>query len=285
MPSEEAKAVSEVAKTTGKALEIVQGTGGWLGSVLGRLPEDLIGLAGADWVHEKRRRTIAQMQAQTAEFIAVLAPDRLIEPSPSVVLPLLQSAANRPGQSCRDRPDPLGCCNREFGMKWRVMLELVGPDGTVVVHEVGVTTRAVPRFTRSWTNREYQTCEGDSGPPWTRGHSWRPLQAGRKVAPRTCAPPSRPSARQLHDARRTNRGAGTQAGAESPRRIPRRQAPLRLCGWRGPSVGAEAAGTDGPSADACLAQRGTFIPQDRRVGVRRGHADQSRWRQGGPGRR
>ena len=33
--------------------------------------------------------------------------------------------------------DPLGRCNREFGMKWRVMLELVGPDGTVVVHEVG----------------------------------------------------------------------------------------------------------------------------------------------------
>jgi hypothetical protein len=33
--------------------------------------------------------------------------------------------------------DPLGRCNREFGMKWRVLLELVGPDGTVVVHEVG----------------------------------------------------------------------------------------------------------------------------------------------------
>jgi hypothetical protein len=30
-----------------------------------------------------------------------------------------------------------GCCSREFGMKWRVMLELVGPDGTVGVHEVG----------------------------------------------------------------------------------------------------------------------------------------------------
>jgi hypothetical protein len=27
--------------------------------------------------------------------------------------------------------------NREFEMKWRVMLELTGPDGTVSVHEVG----------------------------------------------------------------------------------------------------------------------------------------------------
>jgi hypothetical protein len=31
---------------------------------------------------------------------------------------------------------PPGRCSREFGMKWRVMLELVGPDGTIGVHEV-----------------------------------------------------------------------------------------------------------------------------------------------------
>jgi hypothetical protein len=32
---------------------------------------------------------------------------------------------------------PHGRGNLEFRMKWRVMLELVGPDGAVVVHEVG----------------------------------------------------------------------------------------------------------------------------------------------------
>ena len=32
---------------------------------------------------------------------------------------------------------PPGRCSREFGMKWRVMLELVGPDGIVGVYEVG----------------------------------------------------------------------------------------------------------------------------------------------------
>ncbi len=31
---------------------------------------------------------------------------------------------------------PPGRCGREFGMKWRVRLELVGPDGIVGVHEV-----------------------------------------------------------------------------------------------------------------------------------------------------
>jgi hypothetical protein len=46
---------------------------------------------------------------------------------------------NRP----RDRPkggvlwDCPVVVSREFGMKWRVMLELVGPDGVVGVHEVG----------------------------------------------------------------------------------------------------------------------------------------------------
>jgi hypothetical protein len=32
---------------------------------------------------------------------------------------------------------PPGRCSREFGMKWRVLLELVGPDGIVGVHKVG----------------------------------------------------------------------------------------------------------------------------------------------------
>ena len=36
-----------------------------------------------------------------------------------------------------DAIGPPGRCSREFWMKWRVMLELVGPDGTVCVHEVG----------------------------------------------------------------------------------------------------------------------------------------------------
>src|ERR1700733_2981429 len=32
---------------------------------------------------------------------------------------------------------PPGRCSREFVMKWRVVLELVGPDGIVGVHELG----------------------------------------------------------------------------------------------------------------------------------------------------
>jgi hypothetical protein len=94
MTTEEAKAVGELAKTAGKALDIVRATGGWLGSIFGTLPEDLIGLGGADWLHEKRRRTIAQLQINTAKIIVNLPTSELTEPSPSVLLPLLQSAAD-----------------------------------------------------------------------------------------------------------------------------------------------------------------------------------------------
>jgi hypothetical protein len=49
------------------------------------------------------------------------------------------------GRPYRDVLWTAGRCSREFGMKWRVMLELVGPDGIVGVHEVGGRA-AVPEY-------------------------------------------------------------------------------------------------------------------------------------------
>jgi hypothetical protein len=41
---------------------------------------------------------------------------------------------------------PSGRCSRELGMKWRVMLELVGADGIVGSHEVGGGRAAVAEY-------------------------------------------------------------------------------------------------------------------------------------------
>ena len=54
------------------------------------------------------------------------------EARPGVQVKLLRD--RREGGGAMGRP---GRCNREFRMKWRVVLELTGPDGTVGVHEVG----------------------------------------------------------------------------------------------------------------------------------------------------
>jgi hypothetical protein len=48
-----------------------------------------------------------------------------------------QGGAQETVQKVGGAMGPPGRCSREFGMKWRVMLELVGPDGIVGVHEVG----------------------------------------------------------------------------------------------------------------------------------------------------
>ena len=48
--------------------------------------------------------------------------------------------------SCRDRPGPGGCYVRRWRlwgtMRWRIMLELAGPDGTPQRHEVGSGERS-----------------------------------------------------------------------------------------------------------------------------------------------
>jgi hypothetical protein len=50
------------------------------------------------------------------------------------------------GRPYRDSMGPSGRCSRELGMKWRVMLELVRPDGIVGSHEVGGGRAAVAEY-------------------------------------------------------------------------------------------------------------------------------------------
>jgi hypothetical protein len=49
----------------------------------------------------------------------------------------VQPIADETGQKVGVVRNQPGWCRRAFGMKWRGMLELIGPDGTVGVHEIG----------------------------------------------------------------------------------------------------------------------------------------------------
>lgn len=91
--SEEARAVAEVAKTAGEIVKAAGGVGTYLARIVGSVPDNLIGLAG-DWLEHKRRRHLAQLEANTARLLDGIAPERLTEPSPSVLIPLLQASVN-----------------------------------------------------------------------------------------------------------------------------------------------------------------------------------------------
>lgn len=97
-----AGAVAETAKATGKAIEAATGFGGWVKQTIGTIPEDLLGIAGGDWLHQQRQRNLARMMAKTEEVRARIGAGVLHEPSVSVVLPLLTAAANEARPELQD---------------------------------------------------------------------------------------------------------------------------------------------------------------------------------------
>jgi hypothetical protein len=100
---EEAKAVQEVAKASGPVVALVRDAGHALvNSTVASIPADLIGAAGGDWLHEARRRNKARMEAKTAAILESIDRARLTEPSPSVVLPLLEAAMDESREELQD---------------------------------------------------------------------------------------------------------------------------------------------------------------------------------------
>lgn len=90
-----AKAVEETAKLGGKLVDAGTKAGGYVDRVIGRLPDNLVGLAIGDWVLHKRVRRWAELQAETSEILrkrGVTAPFEDI--SPSIAVPLIEAAVN-----------------------------------------------------------------------------------------------------------------------------------------------------------------------------------------------
>ena len=101
MSDQRAQATAETAKTAGKAIELVRDAGSYLAKTIGDIPPDLVGLAG-DWLHEVRRRNAGRLQAKTAAILDRIDRARWTEPSPSVVVPLLEAAADESSEELGD---------------------------------------------------------------------------------------------------------------------------------------------------------------------------------------
>ena len=63
--TEGARAVQEVAKTTGKALDAAQEGGAYLSRMLGTVPEDVVGLLGGDLLRQYRIRNWDRISQKT----------------------------------------------------------------------------------------------------------------------------------------------------------------------------------------------------------------------------
>ena len=98
----QANAVEAVANTAGKGIDAGRGLGGFLKDTVGSIPSDLLGTAGGDWLHEQRRRNLGRMRAKTERILEALDRSRITEPSASVVVPLLQIAADEKRKELQD---------------------------------------------------------------------------------------------------------------------------------------------------------------------------------------
>jgi Abortive infection alpha len=87
-----AKAAEETAKAAGKVTDIVHDTGGYLRRVFADLPEDLVGLAGGDWLHEVRIRNRDRWRRRTEKILQERDRHEAIELSPNMAMALIAGA-------------------------------------------------------------------------------------------------------------------------------------------------------------------------------------------------
>jgi hypothetical protein len=88
------ESVSELARLGQKGISLIEQVGTYVGAVVGTGPHDLAHVAGLNWVHEVHKRQKAVYAAKTEALLAKIAKERLSEPSPSVIVPLLEAAQN-----------------------------------------------------------------------------------------------------------------------------------------------------------------------------------------------
>jgi len=99
---ETAKAVQEVAKTTSKALSLVEGLGTFLNKLLGSPIQNAVGIAIDDPLREFRIRNLARLTQRTD---AILSARKVREPqviSPSLLLPLMEAAQDEASDELRE---------------------------------------------------------------------------------------------------------------------------------------------------------------------------------------
>ena len=100
--AETAKAVAEAAKLGKAVVTVVAGAGAYLDRAIGTLPQDVISFVGGAWMHEIALRNRARLEMNTARKLEEMGVKYPIEPSPSIMLPLLEAAQMESREELQD---------------------------------------------------------------------------------------------------------------------------------------------------------------------------------------
>jgi hypothetical protein len=97
---ETAKAMSDVAKLGSDLVGTGRAVGAYSANVLGDLPKNLVGMLD-DWVAHKRRLSLSKYDQEYRQRLRERGVDP-VEPSPAILIPLLEAAVDEDGEVLRD---------------------------------------------------------------------------------------------------------------------------------------------------------------------------------------
>lgn len=89
-----AKAIQETARFGSKALDLARDVGGYFARVFGTLPDNIVGLLGADWIEYKRLENLAKLYKRAEAIREQLGTAGPQEVPLSLGLPLMRAAAD-----------------------------------------------------------------------------------------------------------------------------------------------------------------------------------------------
>jgi len=91
---EQARAFQEGAKVVGQSIDAAKSLVGWIGKILGTIPEDLVGLALGDALHIKRAENFVQIAARAQGRLDARGVYQTVDVPPAVAIPLIEAASD-----------------------------------------------------------------------------------------------------------------------------------------------------------------------------------------------
>jgi hypothetical protein len=137
-----AKALEQTAILGQKAIDAVSGAGSYLANVLDRLPHNLVGIVGDQVAHYRRRRWI-EMNEDLEKDLTDRGVKERIEPSFTVLLPLLEAAVDENREELKDlwRRLLANACDPSRSSKVRgsfiEIAKKLDPTDAVVLEKIG----------------------------------------------------------------------------------------------------------------------------------------------------